>query len=297
MATGGMPEGPPSRPGELQVSDHRRPAGDCRARAWCNAVFSALLISGLVACGSNTPAPVEDRQARSQGSSNYYLVQRGDTMYSIAFRYGLDYRKVAAANKLAAPYTIYPGEKILLREAALPPPPKPAPASKPVSAAKSPTTANNNGGTGSKSTTVTKSSSNSVTNTQVAQPQRSVAVTGWRWPTSGKVIRGYSSSVHKGIDIDGKRGDGIYAVADGTVVYAGTGIVGLGELLIVKHSEVYLSAYAHNELLLVGEGERVRSGQKIATKGSSGTDTVKLHFEIRREGKPIDPKKLLPARE
>ena len=85
-------------------------------------------------------------------------------------------------------------------------------------------------------------------------------------------------------------------MADGTVVYAGTGIVGMGELVIVKHSEIYLSAYAHNERLLVGEGERVRAGQKIATKGSSGTDSVKLHFEIRREGKPIDPQKLLPPR-
>ena len=121
-------------------------------------------------------------------------------------------------------------------------------------------------------------------------------MTGWRWPTEGKVLRGYSAAVHKGIDIGGRRGDAIRAVADGTVVYAGTGIVGLGELLIVKHSEVYLSAYAHNQLLLVGEGERVRSGQKIATKGSSGTDSVKLHFEIRREGKPVDPVKILPRR-
>ena len=109
-------------------------------------------------------------------------------------------------------------------------------------------------------------------------------------------MRGYSSSVHKGIDIGGSRGDPIYAVAHGTVVYAGTGIVGMGELVIVKHNEIYLSAYAHNDSLLVGEGERVRAGQKIATKGDSGTDEVKLHFEIRKEGKPIDPKRVLPRR-
>jgi lipoprotein NlpD len=118
----------------------------------------------------------------------------------------------------------------------------------------------------------------------------------WLWPTNGKVTRGYSSSVHKGIDIDGKRGDGIYAVAAGKVVYAGTGIVGYGELLIIKHSEVYLSAYGHNSRLLVSEGMQIKAGQKIAQKGSSGTDTVKLHFEIRKEGKPIDPKRVLPAR-
>jgi len=110
----------------------------------------------------------------------------------------------------------------------------------------------------------------------------------------GKVTRGYSSSVHKGIDISGKRGDAVVAVAAGKVVYAGTGIVGYGELLIVKHNEIYLSAYGHNYRLLVREGEQVKAGQKIAEKGSSGTDTVKLHFEIRKEGKPVDPQKLLP---
>jgi len=259
--------------------------------------FLVAVLAGLVvACGSNTPAPVEDRNARSHPGSRVYTVQRGDTLYSIAFRYGLDFRKVAAANNISAPYTIYPGEKIRLKESALPKPgktvsaPEPRPASKPAVPAS--TSSKNT----AKSVPVTKPSSKPATKTSVAEPTRPVAVTGWRWPTEGRVVRTYSSSVHKGIDIGGNRGDAIRAVADGTVVYAGTGIVGLGELLIVKHSEVYLSAYAHNQLLLVGEGERVRSGQKIATKGSSGTDSVKLHFEIRRGGKPIDPMKILPRR-
>jgi lipoprotein NlpD len=102
--------------------------------------------------------------------------------------------------------------------------------------------------------------------------------------------------VHKGIDIGGKRGDPVKAVAAGQVVYAGTGIVGFGELLIVKHNDVYLSAYGHNDQLLVAEGDTVKAGQVIAEKGSSGTDRVKLHFEIRKEGKPIDPQRLLPRR-
>jgi lipoprotein NlpD len=102
--------------------------------------------------------------------------------------------------------------------------------------------------------------------------------------------------VHKGIDIAGTRGDTVVATAAGKVVYAGTGIAGFGELLIVKHNEQYLSAYGHNDRLLVGEGDTVAAGQKIAEKGSSGTDTVKLHFEIRKDGKPIDPVRLLPRR-
>jgi lipoprotein NlpD len=110
------------------------------------------------------------------------------------------------------------------------------------------------------------------------------------------VTRGFSESVHKGIDIGGARGDPVYAVAAGKVVYAGTGIVGFGELLIIKHNEVYLSAYGHNDKLLVAEGQTVTAGQLIAQKGNSGTDTVKLHFEVRKEGKPIDPQRVLPQR-
>jgi lipoprotein NlpD len=110
------------------------------------------------------------------------------------------------------------------------------------------------------------------------------------------VTRGYSATVHKGIDIGGRRGEPVVAVAAGDVVYAGTGIVGFGELLIIKHDDVYLSAYGHNDRLLVAEGARVSAGQQIAEKGSTGTDVVKLHFEIRKEGKPIDPIQLLPRR-
>ena len=121
-------------------------------------------------------------------------------------------------------------------------------------------------------------------------------VKSWRWPAEGRVSRGFSGSVHKGIDIAGTRGEAVVATAAGKVVYAGTGIVGFGELLIVKHNEQYLSAYGHNDRLLVAEGDTVSAGQKIAEKGSSGTDTVKLHFEIRKDGKPIDPIRLLPRR-
>ena len=257
-----------------------------------------LLVLLLPGCGSKPRAPVEDRNTRAAPGSSVYVVQRGDTLYSIAFRYGMDYRRMAAANQIPAPYTIYPGQKLYLKEAAVVPTTASRPPATTGTVAARPPAPKNPAPSGSATSAVTKPSSSAAT---VASPKTetapvAAAVDGWRWPTSGPVVRGYSSSVHKGIDIAGRRGDPIYAVANGTVVYAGAGIVGMGELLIVKHNEVYLSAYAHNDRLLVGEGERVRAGQKIATKGNSGTDEVKLHFEIRKAGKPVDPARILPRR-
>lgn len=271
-------------------------------------VVYLLLVCAAAGCGSKPRAPVEDRNARAAAGAPLYTVQGGDTLYSIAFRYGMDYRGMAAANGIAAPYTIFPGQKILLREAAVVPraAPKPAPPPAPTSAsprpaapAAKPTASVKPAPSGAGASAPATRPPPPATGTAVrdsAAATPSGAVGSWRWPTDGRVVRGFSSSVHKGIDIDGRRGDPIHAVAHGTVVYAGTGIVGMGALIIVKHSDIYLSAYAHNDRLLVGEGERVHAGQKIATKGSSGTDAVKLHFEIRREGKPVDPKKLLPPR-
>lgn len=328
-------------------------------------IVSLLLLASLLGCaGSGSRAPVEDRHGRSSPSTMQYVVQRGDTLYSIAFRYGLDYRKVAQVNRIASPYVIYPGQTIYLWTVAstpayvappveTPPPVTPpntsavtaAPGASPVivtavpgmagvSAAKptlprpvyqadSPAVAPA-GTTTTPSVPVTTPSVAAgappagvksvptpvpVVPAPVSTPKPAPAptpapppaaprgkVTGWLWPARGKVSRGYSSSVHKGIDISGNRGDPIYAVADGVVVYAGTGIVGFGELVILKHNDIYISAYGHNDRLLVRENDVVRAGQTIAEKGSSGTDTVKLHFEIRKEGKPVDPLRLLPRR-
>ena len=118
----------------------------------------------------------------------------------------------------------------------------------------------------------------------------------WKWPSPGKVTRKYSSNLHKGVDIQGSRGDPVKASASGVVVYSGTGVKGYGALLIIKHNDQYLSAYGHNDAILVEEGDAIKAGQQIAQMGSSGTDTVKLHFEIRRQGKPVDPLTLLPKR-
>jgi lipoprotein NlpD len=118
----------------------------------------------------------------------------------------------------------------------------------------------------------------------------------WAWPVPGRVMETFDSTRNKGIDVSGQVGEAVQAASDGKVVYSGTGLRGYGNLVIVKHSEIFLSAYAHNSKLLVSQGDTVRRGQKIAELGSSDADKPKLHFEIRREGQPVDPLKYLPAR-
>lgn len=269
------------------------------------ALFCSLLLLCLAGCGGNPPAPVEDRNYPADSSrplvlqrggslgSGHYAVKRGDTLYSIAWRQGLDFRALAAANKIPAPYTIYPGQILQLREGALPSSGKVA-AKKPVAKAQ-PKPSTTTQKTAPPPSTVPEEKPLKPSPARTALPPRA-PVSAWRWPSSGKVVRGFSASLHKGIDIAGTRGEPVEAVADGVVVYAGTGIAGFGELLIVKHNDTYLSAYGHNERLLVPEGATVRAGQKIAEKGNTGTDSVKLHFEIRKEGRPVDPLRLLPKR-
>jgi lipoprotein NlpD len=127
-------------------------------------------------------------------------------------------------------------------------------------------------------------------------PTPNAPVDRWSWPAEGKVSRAYSAERHKGIDLAGERGSPVMATAAGVVVYAGTGVTGYGALLIVKHNDTYLSAYGHNDALLVAEGQRVDAGQVIARMGSTSSDSVKLHFEIRRNGRPVNPTALLPQR-
>ena len=119
---------------------------------------------------------------------------------------------------------------------------------------------------------------------------------GWIWPASGSLIAGFDEAKNKGYDISGKAGDPVLAAADGRVVYAGAGLRGYGNLIILKHNNTYLTAYAHNQTLLVKEDQSVQKGQKIAEMGNSDADRVKLHFEIRRQGKPVDPSRYLPNR-
>ena len=259
----------------------------------------SIMFLGLLACGSPQPAQVVDRvQPPSRKIQNpaAHHVSRGETLFSIAWRYGLDYRQLANHNRINPPYTIYPGQKIRLdvgvaapatpRATAVVPRPKAAPVSQPPRA------------TPARPTTATRSENKTPKTTSTSQPPLLTGTPKWQWPVQGRVLSGFpgNNGLNKGIDIGGNLGQPVLAAASGQIVYAGSGLRGYGKLLIIKHNETYLSAYAHNHHLLVKEGDVVKAGQKIADMGSSGTDRVKLHFEIRREGTPVDPMKYLPKR-
>nr|WP_218876529.1 peptidoglycan DD-metalloendopeptidase family protein [Pseudomonas fluorescens] len=257
-----------------------------------------LVLSSLLAACSSTPssgARVVDRNnavpQKPTVTTGQYVVRKGDTMFSIAFRYGWDYKALAARNNIPVPYTIHPGQTIRFDGRT----------------GSTPTTVVTNSGSSpsssSKTTIITRPAGTAAPTVAskpapAPLPPAGPAPTGWGWPSNGVLIGKFSSngSLNKGIDIAGDLGQPVLAASDGTVVYAGSGLRGYGELVIIKHSDTYVSAYGHNRRLLVREGQQVKVGQTIAEMGSTGTDRVKLHFEIRRQGKPVDPLQFLPRR-
>ncbi|MGV8844199.1 MAG: peptidoglycan DD-metalloendopeptidase family protein [Pseudomonas sp.] len=268
-------------------------------------VLSAAGFSLLLAgCVSSPPGGVHvaDRNYRAAAhkptvTSGQYRVRRGDTLYAIAFRFGWDWKALAVRNSIAPPYMIRPGQIIRFysgsnrsqQVATRVPIPIPTRSVKPPSRS------------GAVVQTVPRRSPPAlITATAATTPVQSVkrSKSGWAWPATGVVIEGFSSngSLNKGIDLAGELGQPILAASNGAVVYAGSGLRGYGELVIIKHSDTYVSAYGHNRRLLVKEGQQVKVGQTIAEMGSTGTDRVKLHFEIRRQGKPVNPLDYLPRR-
>ncbi|MDF3981211.1 peptidoglycan DD-metalloendopeptidase family protein [Luteibacter sp. PPL554] len=273
-----------------------------------------------------------------------YRVQKGDTLYSIAFRNKVDFRQLADWNGIASPYTIWPGQDLRLSPpdtakhapavAAVPPPshtvPPPPPSTtappstpqpgfQPVATADAlppvvpaPATTTN-----TPVVVAGKPAESVVPPPQPAAPPamppapvenpaaatpivangatRTAGGIVWRWPADGSLIKRFSSGdAIPGIEVAGKSGDPIRAAADGVVVYSGNGLVGYGELVIIKHSDSFLSAYGHNRKRLVKEGEKVKAGQLIAEMGSSGATRDELQFQIRRDGNPVDPLQYLP---
>lgn len=296
----------------------------------CGTMRSSVLVepvtgSSYARGGSEVPMP-----ARTPIPGGSYVVAKGDTLYSIAFRKGVDFRDLAQWNSIAAPYTIWPGQRLTLAPAgtvamaqASGVPAHPhriateleRPASVPVFAPVPPAT--------SSSVATVKLpprparqavaataprvpvAGMPVTGTPTAPPAvpvaggalRAVNGVSWRWPADGSLISRFNGSdAIPGIEIAGRTGDPVRAAADGVVVYSGNGLVGYGELVIIKHSDSFLSAYGHNRKRLVKEGQRVSAGQQIAEMGSTGATRNELEFQIRKDGNPVDPLSYLPSR-
>lgn len=245
-------------------------------------VLSALLV--LSACGRShvvrTPSggtvvrggspPVKVSQPKYGAT---HSVQRGETVYRIATSNGITALDLALWNRIPPPYTIYPGQRLRLYPG---PPVSRTPEPRPVSSP----------------------SSTSLPSMPPPVIAPNAAPFAWRWPSDGQLMAGYSPGdpTKQGIDIAGNNGQPVYAAADGVVVYSGSGLVGYGELIIVKHNEQWLSAYGHNRARQVNEGQRVKVGQQIAEMGHTGAARDMLHFEIRYNGKPVDPQLYLPKR-
>lgn len=262
----------------------------------------------LTACANRKqPAPIGNiesasgvytKSSRSSIKSNQYQVQRGETLYSISWRAGIDFRHLAQINNISKPYNIYPGQVLQLQKSA---------SSSAKNAAVKQPVSTTNGHKKNNQKTVANEKSGEYGKNQQDQKNKNVVnkkdpfpskVRKWRYPSKGKIIGTYSTKEtgNKGLDFGGNAGDTIIAAADGKVVYAGSALRGYGNLVIVKHNNDYLSAYAHNRSLKVKEQDWVKAGQVIAEMGNSGTDKVMLHFEIRFRGRSVNPLKYLPKR-
>ena len=206
--------------------------------------------------------------------TGYHEVGKGDTLYSIAWRYNYDYKDMASWNKIVAPYTIYPGQEIRLGAVV---------EKKNVLRAK-------------KSSKKVLKKQNAISENNKFKATLPKGPIKWLWPAQGKLVKSNSPTSKKGIDIAGKSGQLIKAAAAGEVVYSGSGLLGYGKLIIIKHDETYLSAYAYNSKVLVKEGDRVNPRQEISEMGQDHTGRTVLHFEIRKNGKPVKPTKYLPKK-
>ncbi len=270
---------------------------------WTPALLAGLIL--LASCAApRGPATVGELAQPPSRELRLHIVSPQETLYSIAFRYEKDMRELARINGIAPPYLIYPGQRIyLLAEAAPAPrsvaastgssPAQPAPRQQP---APSPS---QGGAAASGSAPADTAPTRTLEQSQrVASAVLPTQVSNWAWPNQGRVVQafGRGDPPSRGISIGGTAGDPVSAAAAGVVVYSGAGLRGYGNLLIVKHSELFLSAYAHNSELLVREGDSVRQGQVIARMGTNPEGRAALYFEIREDGNPVDPIRFLPRR-
>ena len=262
--------------------------------------FSLVLMSILllISCGpKHRSAPVRNLSIEPVNQKLWkagrYKIRKSDTLYSIAFKFGLDFQQLARINQISKPYTIYPGDELQLRYSK-----KQANSSSSTKPRTITQTSKKNDAVQQSKKTIygTTSSKNTVPQANSVFDTKK-KVTAWFWPVKNEGSKKISLNKdgQQGINITGSIGEPIKASADGRVVYSGNGLVGYGNLIIIKHSQSYLSAYAHNDSLLVKEKQVIKAGQKIATMGKNGTGQIQLHFEIRYQGRPVNPLKYLPS--
>ena len=227
-----------------------------------SAALSAIILAG---CGTRNRAPITSAGGSSAATgSGVHVVQRGDTLYSIARRHNVSVNQLLSLNNISNASQIEVGQRLRL-------------------------------GTGAPATAATRTPAASTSSASSSSPRvaSDAKLVSWDWPVRGNIISQYSEST-RGIDIAGSIGDPVKAAAAGTVSYVGNGLRGLGNLILITHGNGFISAYAHNDKLLVKQNERVTKGQKIAELGQSDTTSPRLHFEIRRNGSPVNPLSYLP---
>lgn len=277
------------------------------------AMACALLLAGCAKTtvvrspsASRSPTPASMTRPAHAGATT--TVRKGDTLYRIAKAHGMSALDLAMWNRISPPYTIHPGQVLRLSSAEAPRPARPSPPQ--TASTTKPSAGVSNAGAGKpvatgKPAATGKPEAKPGTAAVTAKPDPVPVATpapaagfGWRWPADGTIVGRFIAGdpTRQGIDIAGKSGAAVRAAADGVVVYSGAGLVGYGELIIIKHSEQWLSAYGHNRARLVNEGQRVKAGDQIAEMGRSGASRDMLHFEIRYNGKPQDPLQALPKR-
>lgn len=251
---------------------------------------TGVLTIYLTACGAMPLTPVSEKSVSVRyPESGYREVQAGDTLYSIAWESGRDYREVAKWNDISPPYLIKPGQKLRM----FPPPYTRAEGR--ISSPQTPRQNTSASGRQASKDTHTGENEEPLANTR--SRNGSATKHSWSWPADGKLLETFTADgPNKGIDISGMRGQPILAANSGQIVYQGGGLRGYGQLIIMKHDADFLSAYAHCDKIHVKEGDVIQKGQKIADMGSSGADKVMLHFEIRYRGAPVDPQDYLPRK-
>jgi len=285
------------------------------------AIVSALL-EGCSTVGPNYAPVTTNSPDIVKDETKYHQVKKGDTLYAISLIYDLDYRQIAQWNRIAPPYTIEIGQKIRLSDpnpenkssdvADEPQKPKEtkqktvaAPATNRISAQKKVVISPNNKPnlayrpsykTQEPKDSAEKYGSSPQKKSIISIDNENMLKLNFQWPVKGKVLKSFSQADNKGIDIAGEIGQDVSAAEAGKVVYSGQGLIGYGNLLIIKHNDLYLSAYANNSRLLVAEGHIVEKGEVIAKVGQAKSDRASLHFEIRKNGKPVNPVNFLPEK-